>query len=503
MIYWLQQSLLLVFALWSIGNSISYGQERNIRPFIRADANVDGKIDISDSISIISYLINSNNVKCEKAMDVNDSAIIDISDAIFLINYLFLGGIQPAEPFPMMGVDVSLDELSCEKYFLRNQEWENIRLTFVTDTPPPQTETTNISVKDLGIASSENGYAVVWIDPREGSGNLYLVIVDGDGQKLSNEIKITDYPAGTKYTEVMRPRIVGDDGGYAIFWRGNPLIATPTNNDHIFFARFDLAGKRLTENISITPEGLAIRDYVDSVWDGDAYGVVWAQRGNENSLDIYFARVDNNGNKLTKEVIVFTLNDFAQPKIIWTGSEYGIAWWGNMERGGERKAYFARMDLEGNLKEDVFQLQACNDISMSAIVWDSDSYNIFWVSPASKNFFRTKIVVQDNCSIEAQKCSLIGVSEYLADDFILDLDIFWSGYEYAIVYSARFNAKVLRLDIDGNLIDISNISDLHSIEPHGPKIVMSKTKYGICWIDRRDEHKFSQQPGEVYFATGY
>lgn len=83
-------------------------------PFIRGDANHDGKVDISDSIFINGYLGKTGPTpKCLDAADTNDNGKIDKADATYITNYLFLGGAKPKAPFPQAGIDLTNDTLTC------------------------------------------------------------------------------------------------------------------------------------------------------------------------------------------------------------------------------------------------------------------------------------------------------------------------------------------------------------------------------------------------------
>jgi len=91
---------------------------RNTQPFVRADTNLDGRIDISDSIAIFGHLfLGSGPVPCLDAAAVDDSAVddsgvVELTDRISLNNFLFLGGTAPASPMEC-GYDVTEDALDC------------------------------------------------------------------------------------------------------------------------------------------------------------------------------------------------------------------------------------------------------------------------------------------------------------------------------------------------------------------------------------------------------
>jgi hypothetical protein len=70
--------------------------------FVRADANSDGRVDISDALFTLNYLFLGGRVApCESAADSNDDGVVNISDPSFTLNFLFLGGRAPPAPSPI------------------------------------------------------------------------------------------------------------------------------------------------------------------------------------------------------------------------------------------------------------------------------------------------------------------------------------------------------------------------------------------------------------------
>jgi len=104
------------------GNAVDIGayEMGNCPPpmaYLRGDSNADGKQNITDAVSVLGYLFtNGDTPSCLKAADTNDTGDIDLTDAVYLLNYLFLGGQAPKPPFPTCGLDLTIDELTCESY---------------------------------------------------------------------------------------------------------------------------------------------------------------------------------------------------------------------------------------------------------------------------------------------------------------------------------------------------------------------------------------------------
>ena len=82
--------------------------------FVRADANGDARLDISDAVQILQILFAGSATTCEDAVDANDDGAMNIADAIFILSYLFSHGAEIPEPYPRAGEDPTPDELGCE-----------------------------------------------------------------------------------------------------------------------------------------------------------------------------------------------------------------------------------------------------------------------------------------------------------------------------------------------------------------------------------------------------
>ena len=65
----------------------------------RGDATVNGRVDLSDAIQILSHLFLGFSQLCLAAEDVDSDGDLSIVDAIRLLSFLFLGGEAPPEPF--------------------------------------------------------------------------------------------------------------------------------------------------------------------------------------------------------------------------------------------------------------------------------------------------------------------------------------------------------------------------------------------------------------------
>jgi hypothetical protein len=82
--------------------------------FLRGDANQDGKVDVSDAVTLVRSLFHAGEpLTCEDAADSNDDGKLNVEDAISTLVYLFAEGGIP-NPGPLVsGPDPTCDLLDC------------------------------------------------------------------------------------------------------------------------------------------------------------------------------------------------------------------------------------------------------------------------------------------------------------------------------------------------------------------------------------------------------
>lgn len=88
------------------------------RQFLRGDLDASGAIDVSDAVGCLDYLFARGRfLPCRKAADANDDGKVNVSDAVSILLVQFGAGqdILP-EPFTACGTDATEDGLDCEVF---------------------------------------------------------------------------------------------------------------------------------------------------------------------------------------------------------------------------------------------------------------------------------------------------------------------------------------------------------------------------------------------------
>jgi hypothetical protein len=115
-----ETNVIKVFGFDSTGNVLDTAQITVVTsgspspPFIRGDARIDGRLNMSDAITVLLHLFRGQSLPCRDAADVDDDGSIRIDDALAILGYLFLRGQAPQSPFPKPGRDPTEDDLDCE-----------------------------------------------------------------------------------------------------------------------------------------------------------------------------------------------------------------------------------------------------------------------------------------------------------------------------------------------------------------------------------------------------
>jgi len=98
------------FELWGLGIE-------SAPRFLRGEANGDGTVDLSDAISVLSFLfLGGEAPACLDAADVDDDGQVDLTDPIAILGHLFLGNGPLPAPSADYGTDPSPDELGCAEH---------------------------------------------------------------------------------------------------------------------------------------------------------------------------------------------------------------------------------------------------------------------------------------------------------------------------------------------------------------------------------------------------
>jgi len=84
-------------------------------PFVRGDADGNGKINIADGVLIIQRILGNvpPGIQCDDALDADDDGELSIGDSMPVFQYIFAKGPALPAPFPDCGPDPTSDANAC------------------------------------------------------------------------------------------------------------------------------------------------------------------------------------------------------------------------------------------------------------------------------------------------------------------------------------------------------------------------------------------------------
>ncbi|UCE74353.1 MAG: hypothetical protein JSV56_01245, partial [Methanomassiliicoccales archaeon] len=244
---------------------------------------------------------------------------------------------------------------------------EDIRVTHVDD----------IISKSVRIVSdSLNNNHLVYTDYRHGPPELYYMKLDEDGNILIDETLITDLDQATSY----QPDIGCDSNdNIHIVW-SDVRDSGPIPNIELYYEKLDNFGNTLVDETRITfaPHN---SHYPSMTMDtSDNVNIAWVEQIDIMGVlqeEIYYMKLDNNGNTLV-DATALTDNDAEEslfPDIeVDSDGEVHIVWLDDRNETGTTQCqdvYYTKLDSNGNTLVDDTKLFVRGDFHRPNIIVDS------------------------------------------------------------------------------------------------------------------------------------
>ena len=216
------------------------------------------------------------------------------------------------------------------------------------------------------LALADSGFGLTWGDWRDGSGEIYFMKLDLTGMSATGETALT-----SAAFDAIHPFIASDGTDYTVFWR-----QYDGRDSEVAMARVDELGMEVGDSEKYLTSADNCSEWPHAAWNGLEYGVTWHDcRGGGSA--IYFAAVDELGNKITPDTLVYDFTWSQNPSIASNSTGFGLAW--ECEVGGNWEICFAEVDASGEPVSDVIQ-ESFSDAASAypAVVWVGDRFAIAW-----------------------------------------------------------------------------------------------------------------------------
>jgi len=223
--------------------------------------------------------------------------------------------------------------------------------------------------------------------------------------------------------------------------------------------------------------------------------VVWYDRRNGISYDIYGARIDEDGNILDPAGILIAHGSSYDPypAVAFDGTNYLVVWHYN-ESGNPYNIYGTRVSKQGVvLDTEPFVISEATGAQMNPrAAFDGTNYLVVWYdsrSGVSYDIYGTR-VAQNGTVLNSA-----GIAISTATDYQYFPDVSFDGTNYMVVWqdqrSGEFDIYGSRVDQDGIVLDPAGIAiSSASEEQSRPSIDFDGSNYLVAWYDYRSTSSY-------------
>ncbi len=211
--------------------------------------------------------------------------------------------------------------------------------------------------------------AVAWEGRTSQTSNIWFGHIAVDGT-LSNEVQ------RSQSTQLAyNPSIVWTGAEYGVAWDDGKQNAAD-----VWLARVSAAGALVGAPVQRSNNG-KISDRTSTAWSGSEYGIAWEDNAT-GRYELLFARVSSAGVVVGTDVrVTATGGAVLDPSLVWTGSEYGVAW--ADQRSGTYQILFQRLSSAGTpIGTPTVVSPAGGEAWRPKLLWLDTRYTLAWVQNA-------------------------------------------------------------------------------------------------------------------------
>lgn len=272
--------------------------------------------------------------------------------------------------------------------------------------------------------------------------------------------------------EVLALDTPGVPGSMSVAWSGIGLGVAwhehepGAGGERIVFARLSGSGQPVGSPVELETATRARGPSI--VWTGSEYGVAWWSDATGTPA-IAFARLDALGQIAGAITRVTTETSAARwPSLVWTGAEYGVAW--SDERTGTSEVFFTRIDRDGLEIGDDVQVSATGGAS-PILAWNGSGYGLAWTRPGPTARFAR---LDPAGAVQGPVVTVAPGSPGA---------LTWTGAEYGMLWNdpqATGQVRFSRIDDQGSPTGASPLV-IDDLTGPGVSLVWIGSEYGLAW----------------------
>jgi len=332
------------------------------------------------------------------------------------------------------------------------------------------------------IAWSGSVFGVAWEDYREGDWEIYFTTLDGSGNKIGFEKRITftgDHSISSD--------IVWTGSGFGLVWQDYR-----EGSWQIYMSRLSPDGDTLGPETRVSSG--AVRSLSPAItWSGSEYGIAWEDY-RDGDWEIYFSTVDSSGTKTSGDTRISHQPGSSRfADISWSGSEFGIAWEGQEDTDTRTTIFFTRVGADGNEISDDVKAGGSEGSHSPAIAWTGSEYGVAFEDHRDGNWeiYFSRLTATGSIIGQETRISKSGA-------WSLYPDLAWSGSEFGAAWVEGGDSVTVEFAWISPFGAPTNSGWGPTPAPDwkmAPKVTFGDTHFGMVWEDFRDYNS------EVYFAS--
>ncbi|MFH1700168.1 MAG: choice-of-anchor J domain-containing protein [Candidatus Zixiibacteriota bacterium] len=185
------------------------------------------------------------------------------------------------------------------------------------------------------LVDDNNNLHILWASDGEGNFEIYYAKLDNNGDRLINDIRITNAVGEGKWPKLG----VDDTGDIHLAWNDSR-----TGSGEIHYKKLDNSGITLVNDTRLTYDGSATgAPFLEADKSGNIH-IIWAD--NRNGFDeLFFTKLDNLGNTLIDDKQLTTVY-WGRWMDIDNSDCLHVIW--SDDRDGNDEIYYAKFDNNGN-----------------------------------------------------------------------------------------------------------------------------------------------------------
>lgn len=334
----------------------------------------------------------------------------------------------------------------------------------------------------VAVGWSGTAFGVVWSRGPVGARELYYRTLDPKGLAVISETQLT---SGAEDTAA---HLIWNPDGQGVF-----AVVHSRDDDQVYFRQVRANGTLVGDEVQLR-QGTGMRSYPWIDYNGTHYGVTWHESVTSGEVQVFFALVEPDGT-VAQTLQVTTAQGWSRfANVKWNGNAWGVVW-ADDRTADREQIYYARISADGSTKEvnDVAVSSSGGDARWPNLEWGSGEFAVTWHDDrdGDEEIYFARLD-PDGTLLGGE----VRLTQESAKQTFASVD--WTGAEYMVawqdgrhgseeIYYALVSANGTKSAPEGRITNATGNSSFVTA-------IWTGNLYGIGWRDERDGNP------EIYFS---